>query len=346
MTLARIGRVRAGPLILFVAAAFVLADLVIVFLIGPLDFGFDFTCCYQQAAARALKDPSTLYQWSDTYTFRYTPLGALFFAPLVPLSETAAVWAWLVFKVALLGVVAWWFTRDWPTDRRALLGLMVLAFPPAIHDLVLGNVSILTLLVLLAVERWQDPRGGVAIGLLTVLMPKPYLFPVLAYLAIQRPRDFLASLATIAAGLAIGLVIFGPDPWLAFADSLREPLGRTFTANVGFSSLFGPIGVGIGLAVGAVIVAAGMLVGGSQGYGLSIIGGLAMGPYTFIHYLVGTLVAAEPVLRTRPRWLVPFPWLLIAFPLIPLWSTGLAAVVRASPRPPDEEAVPPATAPG
>jgi len=346
VTLARIRRIREGPLIVFVAAAFVLADLAIVFLIGPRDFGFDFMCCYQQAAARALNDPSTLYQWSDSYTFRYTPLGALFFVPLVPLSQMGAVWAWLFIKVALLVVVAVWFSRTWPADRRVLLGLMVLAFPPAIHDLVLGNVSILTLLVFVAVARWQDPRGGVAIGLLTVLMPKPYLFPVLAYMAIRRPRDFAASIATIAAGLAVGLVIFGVDPWLAFFGSLREPLGRTFTANVGFSGLFGPVGVVIGLVVGGAIVVAGILLGGSRGYGLSIIGGIAMGPYTFIHYLVGTLVAAEPVLRTRPRWLVPFPWLLIAFPLIPLWLTGLAGVARASPPLPVEEAEPPAAAPG
>jgi glycosyl transferase family 87 len=346
VTIARIGRIKTGPLILFAAAAFVLADLAILLLIGPPDFGFDFTCCYQQAAARALDDPSTLYQWSDTYTFRYTPIGALFFLPLVPLSETAAVWAWLAFKVAVLAVCAWWFGRSWPADRRVLLALMVLAFPPAIHDLVLGNVSVLTLLVFLAVARWQDPRGGVAIGLLTVLMPKPHLLPVLAYLAIRRPRDFLASLATIVVGVAIGLVIFGIDPWLEFIASLREPLERTFTANVGFSALFGPIGVVIGVVVGVVVVVAGMLLGGSRGYGLSIIGGIAMGPYTFIHYLVGTLVAAEPVLRARPRWLVPFPWLLIAFPLIPLWLTGLAGVVRASPPPPAEEAAPQAAAPG
>lgn len=346
MSLARIGRIRAGPLILLVAAAFVVADLAIVLLIGPRDFGFDFTCCYQQAAARALDTPSTLYQWSDTYTFRYTPLGALLFVPLVPLSETAATWAWLVVKILLLAVAASWFTRAWPANRRVVVALLVLSFPPAIHDLVLGNVSILTLLVFLAVARWQDPRGGVALGLVTVLMPKPHLFPVLAYLAIRRPRDFFASLATIVAGLLIGLVIFGIDPWTEFVGTLREPLERTFTANVGFSGLFGQVGVVMGLAIGAVVVAAGMMLGGSRGYGLSIIGGIAMGPYTFIHYLVGTLVAVEPVLRTRPRRLVPFPWLLIAFPLIPLWLTGLAGVVRASPPPPDEEAGPPAATPG
>jgi hypothetical protein len=340
VTLARIRRVHAGPLILLAGAAFLLADLVIVLLIGPLDFGFDFTCCYQQAAARALEDPSTLYQWSATYTFRYTPLGALFFVPLVPLAESAAVWTWLATKAVVVVIAAVWFARSWPADRRMLVALMVIAFPPVIHDLVLGNVSVLTFLVLLAVARWQDARGGVALGLLTVLMPKPHLIPVLAYLAIRRPRDFLASLATITGGVGIGLIAFGVDPWLAFIGSLREPLERTFTANVGFSGLFGPVGVVIGLAVGGVVVAAGMLIGGSRGYGLSIIGGIAMGPYTFIHYLIGTLVAAEPVLRTRPRWLVPFPWLLIAFPLIPLWLTSLAGVVRASPLPPGEEAAP------
>jgi hypothetical protein len=346
MNLARIGRIRAGPLILFVAVAFLVADLAIVLLIGPRDFGFDFTCCYQQAAARALQDPSTLYQWSDTYTFRYTPLGALFFVWLVPFSEPAAVWAWFTAKLVLLLVVAWWYTRSWPADRRVLLALMVLAFPPAVHDLVLGNVSVLTLLVLLAVARWQDARGGFALGLLSVLMPKPHLIPVLAYIAIRRPRDFVVALATMAGGLAIGLAVFGLDPWLEFLATLREPLGRTFSANVGFSGLLGPAGVVIGVAIGGAIVLAGVLLGGSRGYGMSIIGGIAMGPYTFIHYLIGSLVAVEPVLRTRPRWLVPFPWLLVAFPLIPLWLTGLAGILRATPPAPAEATEPPAAAQG
>ena len=102
----------------------------------------------------------------------------------------------------------------------------------------------------------------------------------------------------------------------------------------------------IGVVIGLVVLVAGMLIGGARGYGLSIIAGILAGPYTFIHYLSGTLVAVEPVLRTRPRWLAPFPWLLVVFPLIPVWLTALAGVVRASPPPPDEAAEPPAAAPG
>ena len=150
----------------------------------------------------------------------------------------------------------------------------------------------------------------------------------------------------MAAGVLVGLLIFGVDPWVAFLETLREPLERTFTANVGWSGLLGPIGVVIGVVIGLVVFVVGLRMGGSRGYGLSILAGILAGPYTFIHYLSGALVAIEPVLATRPRWLTPFPWLLIAFPLIPLWLTGLAALVRSSPPPAEEGAAPPAAARG
>ena len=339
-------RFGTGPLIVFVAAAILLADAVIVWIGVSADFAFDFTCCYQQAAERALTDPATLYDWSDSYTFRYTPIGALVFAPLVPLEETVAAWAWLVFKLGVLAVVAAWYSSRWTGGKRVLVVLLVLAFPPIIHDLVIGNVSTITVLALLALARWHDGRGGVALGLITILMPKPHLIPVLAYLAVRRPRDFLAAAATMLAGVLVGLVIFGVDPWLDFIGTLREPLERTFTANVGWSGLLGPAGVVVGIVIGLVVFVAGVRMAGARGYGLSILAGILAGPYAFIHYLSGTLVAVEPVMRTQPRWLVPFPWLLIAFPLIPIWLTGLAAVVRSSPPPPEEAAAPPAATPG
>jgi hypothetical protein len=332
--------------VLLSGAAFLIADLVIIWIGIQADFAFDFTCCYQQAAERAITDASTLYDWSETYTFRYTPVGALPFIPLVPLSEQGAAWAWLMFKVGVLVLTAAWFASRWTGMRRIGAALLVLTFPPIVHDLVIGNVSTITVLAFLAVARWQDPRGGVAIGLLTVLMPKPHLVPVLAYLAVRRPRDFLAALGTMGAGVAIGLVIFGVEPWVEFIGTLREPLDRTFTANIGWSGLLGQLGVVIGVGIGLAVLVAGMLLGGARGYGLSILAGILAGPYTFIHYLSGTVVAVEPVLRTRPRWLAPFPWLLVVFPLIPVWLTGLAAVVRASPPPPDEAMEPPAAAPG
>lgn len=331
---------------MFVAAALLIADVTLIWIGAQADFAFDFVCCYQQAAARALDDPSTLYDWSDTYTFRYTPLGALAFIPFVPLGEELASWVWVGIKLIILVGTAAWFSRPWMGDRRWLVALLVVSFPPIVHDLMIGNVSTITLLVFLAVARWQDARGGIALGLLTVLMPKPHLLPVLVYMAIRRPRDFGVASATMAGGVLIGLAIFGVEPWLAFLGTLREPLERTFTANVGFSAIFGPAGVVIGVIAGLIILAAGAAVGGSRGYGLSIIAGIVMGPYTFVHYLAGTLVATEPVLRRRTRWLVPFPWLFVVFPLTPFWLLGLAWAVRRAPPGRGAAAGPRATAPG
>jgi hypothetical protein len=324
---------RPSTLLALAAASFVAADLVLIFVIGPIDFAFDFWCCYQQAGERVITDSSTLYAWSDTYTFRYTPLGALLFVPLVPLSAAAAAWAWVGIKLVVLGVAARWFSRPWTGIDRWLVLLAVVTFPPIVHDLVLGNVSTITLLVLLAVARWPDARGGIALGLLLAVMPKPHLIPVLGYLAFRQPRAFLASVGTIGASVLAGVALFGIDPWLEFAGTLREPLARTFTANIGFSGLLGPVGVVVGVAVAVAIFALGVSTGGARGYGLSIISGIVAGPYTFIHYLAGTIVAAEPALRTRPRRLAAFPSLLLVTPLVPLWLVGLAAVIRGSPEP-------------
>ena len=288
---------RPSTLITLVAASFLAADLVLIFVIGPIDFAFDFWCCYQQAGERVITDPSTLYVWSDTYTFRYTPLGALLFVPLVPLSATAAAWAWVGVKLVVLAVAARWYARPWDGIDRWLVLLAVVAFPPIVHDLVIGNVSTITLLVVLAVARWPDARGGMVLGLLLAVMPKPHLIPVLAYLAFRQPRAFVASIATIGVSILAGVALFGIEPWLQFAGTLREPLERTFTANIGFSGLLGPVGVAVGVVVAVAIFVVGVLVGGARGYGLSIIAGIVAGPYTFIHYLAGTIVAAEPVLR-------------------------------------------------
>lgn len=336
----RIGR---GPLIVFVAAAFLFADAVLIWIGAQGDFAFDFTCCYQQAAQRALETPASLYEWSETYTFRYTPPAALAFAPLAPLSEDAAVVTWLLVKLVALVVAAAWFARSYPSRARLLVALLVLAFPPVIHDLMIGNISTLTLLMYVAVARWQDPRGGIALGAMAILAPKPHLVPLLAWMAIRRPRDFAAAVATMAGVAGIGLVVFGPRPWLDFLGTLREPLDRTFTANVGFSALLGPTGVIVGVVGAAVLFAAAVTRhGGDRGLGLALLSGIVLGPYTFIHYLVGALVAAEPLLRDRPRLLVPFPWLLIAFPLIPLWLVLMAWLLWRH----DEGAARPAAAPG
>ena len=343
-----------NSLVLLAAVAFLLADAVIVLIAARGDFAIDFTCCYQQAGQRLLDDPSSLYAWTDTYTFRYSPWAALLFTPLAPLSEPATVWAWLALKVGVVVALAVAVSRRWPGAMAPLAAGMVLFFPPIWHDLALGNVSVFTVAVLWLLLVRSNGVGGVAFGLLLLLAPKPHLLPIALWLAFRRPRDAVAAVATLGLGVAAGILVFGPDRWLEWLGTFREPLGREFTANIGFSGPLGPWGVGVGVVAAVVIGAAALVRRGDIGLGLSVVSGILLGPYTFIHYLSGMVVAVDPILRIRPRWLAPYPWLLVVFPLIPVWLLALAWTMWRSPDPPSrsgpgpnvaEGAAPPGAAP-
>ena len=320
-------------LLLLAGVAFLLADAVIVFIAARGDFAIDFTCCYQQAGQRLLDDRSTLYAWTDTYTFRYSPWAAVLFTPLAPLSEPVAVWAWLALKVGVVAAVAVGIARRWPGSVAPLAAGMVLFFPPIWHDLALGNVSVFTVAVLWLLLVRTNGLGGVAFGLLLLLAPKPHLLPIAVWLAYRRPRDAVAALATLGAGIVAGVLVFGPELWLEWLGTFREPLGREFTANIGFSGLLGQPGVVVGVAAAVVIGAAALARRGDIGLGLSLMAGVVLGPYTFIHYLAGLVVVIDPVLRAHPRWLAPYPWLLVVFPLIPVWLLALAWTMWRSPDP-------------
>ena len=191
------------------AAAFLLADVAIVWLGVRGDYAFDFACCYQQAGQRVL-DGRDLYDWSPTYTFRYSPWGALLFAPLAPLTEQAAALVWLLVKVAVLAWTAIWFARAWEPRWRLVVAAAVLLFPPVVHDLMIGNVSVFTLVVLLALAR-NVSLGPVLFGLLLLLAPKPHLLPVMAWLLVARPRDAAVTATTGVVGLRLKISA-SPNP--------------------------------------------------------------------------------------------------------------------------------------
>jgi hypothetical protein len=224
--------------------------------------------------------------------------------------------------------------RRWPGPMAPLAAGMVLFFPPTWHDLALGNVSVFTVAVLWLLVVRPNGVGGVAFGLLLLLAPKPHLLPIALWLALRRPRDAVAAVVMLGIGVAAGVLVFGPDRWLEWLGTFREPLGREFTANIGLSGLLGPWGVAVGVIAAVVVGAAALARRSDIGLSLSVVAGVLLGPYTFIHYLAGLVVAVDPILRSRPRWLAPYPWLLVAFPLIPVWLLALAWTMWRSPDPP------------
>ncbi|MEX0889204.1 MAG: hypothetical protein WD062_05195, partial [Chloroflexota bacterium] len=86
-----------------------------------------------------------------------------------------------------------------------------------------------------------------------------------------------------------------------------------------------------GAAAALAIGAAALARRGDIGLGLSLVAGMVLGPYTFIHYLAGLVIVVDPILRARPRWLAPYPWLLVVFPLLPVWLLALAVTTWRTP---------------
>jgi glycosyl transferase family 87 len=308
------------------SAAALLAYIAIVIWLGFRgDWAFDFTCCYQQAGQRLLNGED-LYAWSDTYTFRYTPWAALLLAVFAPLPAWVAILAWLALKGVVLALAAALFARAWTGSDRSLAFGLAAFFPPAMHDLMIGNVSTFTLAVEVMLLRLRPAVAGSAFGLLLLLVPKPHLVPILAWLLLRQTRTGLIALGVGGAGVVAGLAVFGMDPWLGFIGTLREPLGRDFTANIALSGILGPVGVVVSGLLAAGLFGMAVLRRGPEGLGYAILSGIVLGPYTFIHYLVGLLVAAEPMLRARPRRLVAFPLLYLIAPLSHVWTVLLGIV--------------------
>jgi len=289
------------------------------------DWAIDFTCCYQQAGQRFL-DGDDLYAWSDTYTFRYTPWAAVLLTVFTPFPEWVAILVWLAIKAVVLVAAAALFARAWTGSDQAFAFSLAALFPPAMHDLMIGNVSAFTLAVEIMLLRLRPAIAGPAFGLLLLLVPKPHLVPILVWLLLRQTRTGLIALGVGALGVLAGLVLFGVEPWLGFIDTLREPLGRDFTANIGLSGVLGPAGVVISVVLAAGLFGMAVLRRGSEALGYAILSGIVLGPYTFIHYLVGVLVAAEPLLRARPRRLIAFPLLYLIAPLSHAWTVLLAVV--------------------
>jgi hypothetical protein len=190
----------------------------------------------------------------------------------------------------------------------------------------IGNVSTFTLAVEVMLLRLRPAPAGTAFGLLLLLVPKPHLVPILAWLLLRQTRTGLIALGVGAGGVLVGVAVFGIEPWLGFIGTLREPLGRDFTANIALSGILGPVGVAVSALLAAGLFAMAVVRRGPEGLAYAILSGIVLGPYTFIHYLVGVLVAAEPLLRARPRRLVAFPLLYLVAPLSHVWTVLLGVI--------------------
>ncbi|TDD43198.1 glycosyltransferase 87 family protein [Saccharopolyspora elongata] len=305
------------------------------------------------AAGRAVFDGIPLYdrQLVDGPHFVYTPLAALLFTPLAPLSMGAAKVVFILVNCLLLGCCAWWSWRSVGLrDRRTALVLTLLVacgslgFEPAHHTLYVGQVNVMVLAIVLW-DALRDDRcrtKGLGIGLAAGIKLTPLLF--LPYLVVTR-RFRAASMAVVSflGTVALGFAALPADsakfwPTGLFADSSRIWPDPGAAQNVSLNGLlirlFGHTGdtnvlwVGVaGLLVArAIALAARADRQGERLLAVTLFGlcAAAVSPWSWGHHWVWVVplvvFAGDQVLRSTDRaW--PLIWappaLLVALTVVP-----------------------------
>jgi hypothetical protein len=195
------------------------------------------------------------YRWGveshgEPYSFRYSPL----FAVLFP--EWLGLWGWRALHVlALLAL-----------PRK--LALVTLAFAPFWYDVLHGNVMTFALVfgyLALSGSRWAT---WAYFGLL-VLVPRPLMLPLAAWLVWKRPETRIPAAVAVLVGLGTLL-------WPGYLDALLRSGGVTSIDNLSPSALIGWAWVPIGLILGAWLTWKGRV-------GLAA---LAASPYVLPYYLL------------------------------------------------------------
>ena len=210
-------------------------------------WSYDFAAYW--AAARHLLDGVSIYtpeQLSGPFVlgpadlYQYPPALAAFlvpFAAVLPFGAATANWLWVAAGAAILTTSVLALARHERLEERFpllrgrgrwWLVAALIAFPPVIDELVVGNVN--ALLTGLFAATWlalarRDPRGdaiaAVAIGLATVLKLFPALL-ILWLLLVGRPRAAAWSIVAALAVAAATLPITGLQPWLDYVSVARN----------------------------------------------------------------------------------------------------------------------------
>ena len=217
---------------LLVAAGLLLVFLV-VFVVGPTilnGFGFDARAYWGFPRDQLYAGPGTANGYG---IYRYSPA-------FVPLMELFTLVPWPVFAIAwavlLSGIYLWLTGRSW---------LPLLAFPPVIFEIYIGNVHLLIAAAIVLGFRYPQAWAFV---LLSKLTPGVGLI----WFAVRREWRSLAIALGAAAAIAAVGVVFAPGAWADWLRSLQET-GPSVGPNLV------PIPLAIRLVAAAVIVTFGAL---------------------------------------------------------------------------------------
>jgi len=189
---------------------------------------------YHRAGARVVH-AEPLYRASDGhFQFKYPPFAGVLFAPLgrLPLPAAKALW-FAVVVLALLGSLVL-SRRLVPEARHGpwLIGLTLLVEAKFFgHELTLGQVNAVLLLLMLLALHALRARRDVAAGLLLALVisVKPYALVFLPFFAVKRRWGALG-------GALLGLLVASAAPCLRYGWAPTLDLYRSWYDTLSVST--------------------------------------------------------------------------------------------------------------
>lgn len=200
----------------------------------------------------------TLYDWHQPYFYRYAPQ----LAPVLGLLTGVGLVAWRVAHFAALAVL--------PSRRLALL---LLVSYPFWFDVNTGNLMVFVLLAAAWAYRGSNLATGVYL-VLCVLVPRPIMVPLLAWILWQRPAWRLPFVGIAAAGLLTALPTGYLPEWLgSLFRSGADEIGNDF--NLSPSQFIGAWWLVIGVPLAAWLTYRGRIGWAS----------MAISPYLLPYYI-------------------------------------------------------------
>ena len=296
--------------------------------------GYDFRAYY--AAAVRVLDGGSAYDQGFTLAgagglFFYPPTFVPLVLPLALMPVEAATWAWtammlVAFALAVVSMPVAWRTR-W------LVVLLAGLSWPFVHNIKLGQVGPLLLLLFALAWRWRD--RPVLFGVLGALGACLKVQPVLLLVWAAIRRQWLAVVAAIVTfGIlaAIALLVTGPGAWSDFASvvtRVSDPIATPQNATPGAVAwqLGAPRELALQLqlastiAVGVLLVAATLWLPSDCSLMVAIVATQLVSPVLWDHYAIVLLLPTAWLIDRGRAWAALIP---LATPII---LVGLEPVV-------------------
>ena len=218
-----------------------------------------------------LADASRLQNPYDSEWFRWSPIAAWLLRPATAVGVTG----WRVAQLATVAALR---------DRRAII--IVLATAPFWFDFTSGQA-----ITFVAVAAWHALRGSrIATFLffaLVLLIPRPLMLPLLAWLLWRRPETRGWFLALLVVNALLVLASGYAGDWATRLIASGSEVSHA--GNLAPSWFMGGLWAPIGLAIAAVFTVRGRLG----------VASVAASPYIFPYYLLMLVLEIKPSSRTR-----------------------------------------------